>query len=78
MTTRGLDQLLKMAEQIALNLAAGDNDGAARRCADHLRRFWTPAMRRQLTAYRQEGGEVSAMLAAALQELNEQQHRGVD
>ena len=66
-----IDQLVKMAEQITLNLAAGDADGTARRCADHLRRFWTPAMRGQLTAFWQEGGELSADLAAALRELND-------
>ena len=71
MTVGRTDQLVKMAEEITLNLAAGDTDGTARRCADHLRRFWTPAMRGQLTVFWQEGGEVSADLAAALRELNE-------
>ncbi|MCB1733149.1 MAG: formate dehydrogenase subunit delta [Halieaceae bacterium] len=71
MTAKQIDHLVKMAEQIALNMAPGYADGTARRCADHLRRFWTPAMRGQLTVFWQEGGEVSADLAAALRELNE-------
>jgi len=78
MTLRRVDQLVNMAEQIAMNLAGGEEDGTARRCADHLLRFWTPDMRRQLTAFWHEGGEVSAVLAAALRELNDQQHRGVN
>lgn len=74
MSVKRADQLVRMAEQIALNLGAGHDDGAAGRCADHLQRFWTPAMRRQLMAFWHEGGEVSAVLATALRELDEQLH----
>jgi formate dehydrogenase subunit delta len=65
-----INQLVKMAEQIARNLGAGHDDGIAReKTADHLRRFWTPAMRRQLQDFRRQGGQVSAVVAAALAAL---------
>lgn len=69
MTGSQVEQLVKMAEQIALNLGAGhDGDGAAaKKTAEHIARFWTPAMRRQLLAYWRAGGEVSAAVAAALE-----------
>ncbi len=45
------DHLVKMANDIARNLAAwGDEAVVAAKVADHLRRFWTPAMRAQLAA----------------------------
>lgn len=67
MAPKQLQQLIKMAEQIALNLGAGRDDAAAaRRTAAHIRRFWTPAMRRQLVAFCDDGGKVSPIVAAAL------------
>ena len=65
-----INRLVRMAEQIALNLGAGHDDGTAMaKTADHIRRFWTPAMRRQLQDFRREGGQVSAVVAAALAKL---------
>ena len=49
MTTQAAASLRKMVEQIALNLGANrDPQQAAQKTADHLRRFWTPAMRAEL------------------------------
>jgi formate dehydrogenase subunit delta len=60
-----LRQLVRMANQIALNLGEQrDPEGAARRTGDHLRRFWTPAMRRQLVEYWQDGGDALSPVAA--------------
>ena len=43
-----VDQLVKMANQIADNF--GFHEDAVDRIADHLQRFWAPAMRRDLAA----------------------------
>lgn len=40
-----------MAQQIAANTRSWPADDAAARVAGHLRTFWTPAMRRELTAF---------------------------
>lgn len=74
MAGQELKQLIKMAQQIAANLAAGvDANTAAARTADHLRRFWTPAMRNQLLDYWQAGeGDLDATVSAALAELSSQ------
>ncbi|MCB1695505.1 MAG: formate dehydrogenase subunit delta [Halioglobus sp.] len=67
MAPKQLQQLIKMAEQIALNLGAGHDDAtAAHRTGVHIRHFWTPAMRRQLGTFRDGGGKVSPIVAAAL------------
>jgi hypothetical protein len=58
-----------MAEQIALNLGPG-HDLAADRTAQHIERFWTPAMTRQLVVFWREGGEVAQVVAAALEKLD--------
>jgi len=63
-----VQQLVKMANQIALNMAPwGDEEAVAGRTADHLRRFWTPAMRDQLQAYWRDGGaDLSPAVVRAL------------
>ena len=67
---RQIDHLVKMANQIALNLGAGYEDAeAAERTSQHISRFWTPQMRRQLTDFWREGGEVAPLVAGALAEL---------
>lgn len=64
---RQIDHLVKMANQIALNLGPGyDDTEAAQRIGHHISRFWTPQMRRELTDYWREGGEVAPLVAAAL------------
>lgn len=51
------EQLVKMAHQIARNLAAeGDEDHVARKAAEHIRKFWTPAMRSTLVELSQDAG----------------------
>jgi formate dehydrogenase subunit delta len=67
---RQIDHLVKMANQIALNLGAGYEDTEAQeRIRNHFSRFWTPQMRRELTAYWREGGELAPVAAAALAAL---------
>ena len=49
-----LDQLVKMANQIAANFRF--HDDAVERTVDHLQRFWAPSMRQQLSAHVAAGG----------------------
>ena len=70
MAAKQVTQLVKMADQIALNLGAGHDPLAADRTAEHIKRFWTPAMTRQLVVFWREGGEVAPVVAAALAKLD--------
>ncbi len=66
-----LEHLIKMANQIALNFGEQrDLNEAAQKTAEHLKKFWTPAMREQLATYAAEDGEA---LSPAVRELLEQQ-----
>jgi formate dehydrogenase subunit delta len=65
-----IDNLIKMANQIADNLAFQDD--AVERTADHLRRFWAPSMRQQLLDYSAAGGDgLHSAARAAVQRLAE-------
>jgi formate dehydrogenase subunit delta len=67
-----LQHLVKMASQIALNLGAGRDDmAAAGRTADHILRFWTPAMRKRLLEHWRRGEQLPAVVAAALRQIDE-------
>ena len=63
MAAKQVTQLVKMADQIALNLGAD-------RTAEHIKRFWTPAMIRQLVVFWREGGAMAPVVAAALAKLD--------
>lgn len=69
MAARQIEQLVKMANQIALNLGAGHDHAAAAKTAQHISRFWTAAMRRQLIEYWRAGGTVEPVVAASLEVL---------
>lgn len=64
-----MKRLIGMANQIALNMASwGDETVAAGKTADHLQRFWTPAMRVQLADYcREDGTGLSTVVKRALE-----------
>lgn len=63
-----VDQMVKMANQIAENFSFHDDQVA--RTADHLKRFWAPQMRRKLAAYVAGGGQgVSRPVAEALRQI---------
>jgi formate dehydrogenase subunit delta len=49
--------LVRMANQIASNVAHKPHDVAVARTADHLRDFWHPSMIRTLEAYVDAGGD---------------------
>jgi formate dehydrogenase subunit delta len=64
-----IEQLTKMANQIAENFAF--HDDAVARTVDHLRRFWAPSMRKQLIEHaRQEGNSLNSAVRAAVGDLD--------
>ncbi len=63
-TLEGPAKLAYMASQIARYFAAQPGDAAAEATRDHLKSFWTPAMRRQIVSYAAGGGEGLSPLAA--------------
>ena len=65
------ENLIKMANQIALNFGENRNlKLAAQRTGEHLEKFWTRARREQLINYAAEGGE--GLSPAVRLHLNEQ------
>lgn len=66
-----IDNLVRMANQIALNVGgSGDTEVIATRIGEHLTKFWTPAMREQLLGYQRDGGgELSPAVETALQRI---------
>lgn len=60
-----IQRLIAMANQIGGYFASDpDPQVATAGVADHLARFWAPAMRRQLLAWLDDGGEGLAPLVA--------------
>ena len=66
-----IDKLVKMANQIAANCDYGaDKDKVAAVVADHLTRFWTPAMRVAIIeGHSQKLVDLSPMAARAVERL---------
>ena len=61
-----LDQLVKMANQIAANFSF--HEDCADRLATHINRFWAPVMRQQLRDHARSGAR--DLDAAVLQSLD--------
>ena len=60
------DELIHMANQIALNFDYLPEDEARAAVADHLRKFWDPRMRRELAAIAAAGPQrLHALVRAA-------------
>ena len=67
MSARQNDRLVKMANQIALNMAAwGEEEVVVARTGEHIAKFWTSAMRRQLLDHYHASGEGLAPVVARL------------
>lgn len=67
---RQADKLVRMANDIARNLAPQGEALAAHATADHIRRFWDPRMRAGLLAHAAEGGAgLSPIARAAVAEI---------
>jgi formate dehydrogenase subunit delta len=53
-----LDHLIKMINQIADNIAIGEDEVAtAHKVCDHINRFWAPPMKVKIVAYASSDGE---------------------
>jgi formate dehydrogenase subunit delta len=52
-----IDIMLHKANQIALNFAAYPRPQAVAGIADHIKKFWPPMMRLQITAYVKNSGQ---------------------
>ena len=77
-TLEGPAKLAYMANQIALHFAAQPGGAAAEATRDHLRSFWTPAMRRAIVAHAAAGGaELSPTAAKAVAMLKEATDAGL-
>ncbi|HXA78100.1 MAG TPA: formate dehydrogenase subunit delta [Candidatus Acidoferrales bacterium] len=50
------DNMVHMANQIALFFASYPKEEAVAGVADHLQKFWEPRMRKQITEYVAHGG----------------------
>ncbi len=67
MSGQQIDQLVKMANQIALNLGEHRNpELAAAKTAEHIGKFWTRDMIRQLDEHIRSGGEGLSPVVAGL------------
>jgi hypothetical protein len=66
-----VEKLVKMANQIAANSDYGaDKEKVAAVVADHLTRFWTPAMRKAIIeAHRAKRIDLTPMAAQAVEKL---------
>ncbi len=71
-----IDQLVKMANQIALNCGERrDPETAAQKTAEHLQKFWTRDMLEQLAQHAASGGnDVSATVQTALAQSQGVEH----
>ena len=55
-SSKQVAQLVRMANQIALNMSAwGSEADVARKTEEHITKFWTPDMRRRLPAPTEQG-----------------------
>jgi formate dehydrogenase subunit delta len=64
-----LDQLVKMANQIAANFRF--HEDCAERLATHINRFWAPVMRQQLKDHARGGaGDLDAAVLQSLDRIN--------
>lgn len=72
MSATELNHLIKMINQISNNIAPGEDDNvAAPKVADHIKRFWAPHMKQQVIEYAQnDGAELQPTAMAAISLLN--------
>ena len=68
-----INHLIKMANQIALNMAAwGDEAEVAAKTSEHIEKFWTRAMREQLLDFwRADGEELCPVVCRAMASMDE-------
>jgi len=68
MTAKTINNLIKMANEIAANFSF--HDDTEDRVADHLSRFWAPSMKNNLHDYVNQGGAgLAPEVVTALQQI---------
>ena len=68
MTAKTINNLIKMANEIAANFSF--HEDTVERVADHLSRFWAPSMKNHLQEYLVQGGAgLAPEVVAALQQI---------
>lgn len=74
------DRLVYMANQIASFFNSQPGDSAALQIAEHITAFWTPGMRRELTAMLADGmaNDLSPNAAEAVRLLQTQSDKSVE
>ncbi|MBQ0798569.1 MAG: formate dehydrogenase subunit delta [Porticoccaceae bacterium] len=50
------DHLVKMANQIAINIPASSPEAKAKNTANHIDKFWSPSMKAQIKEHASQGG----------------------
>ncbi|AFT71207.1 Formate dehydrogenase delta subunit [Alloalcanivorax dieselolei B5] len=71
MSEHGLQHLIKMVNQISVNMAAqGGEDQAAEQVAGHLKKFWARSMKEQIIDYAErDGSELAPLSKRAVEHL---------
>jgi formate dehydrogenase subunit delta len=72
MATAELQHLIKMVNQIAKNIAAGESQkDVIEKTAGHIQRFWAGSMKREIVGYVECGGEgLDPLALSAVQQLS--------
>ena len=66
-----INKLVRMANQIADNFDTGDQSAAAAGVLDHITRFWTLDMKKQIVVHLKEGSTgLNEIAEAAIRELS--------
>lgn len=73
-----VDKLVRMANQIAANFDGGTDEArAVAGVADHIKRFWSPQMRKQIVAHwKEQPAGLSPRASAAVEAVAAAQQAG--
>lgn len=71
MSANSSEHLVKMANQIVQNIPAATAEARIASATDHIDKFWSPLMKKQIGEYMTEGGEdLIPEATAALKKLS--------
>lgn len=70
MSANSSEHLAKMANQIVMNISETSPEAKIASAANHIDKFWSPLMKKQIAEYMADDGEIlSPEATAALKEL---------
>lgn len=77
MSSEQVGHMIKMLNQIVLNLSAAcDDEEAAHRACEHMQKFWSPSMKQRIAEYAQTDTEsLSEISRRALDQLLSEQRQ---